>query len=46
MENNIKKINEKDPIEEKEIFVGEEDEIVLSCEGQPCNFIYSKAEEL
>jgi superoxide reductase len=28
--------------EEKKIFAGKEDELVLNCEGQPCNFVYNK----
>jgi len=28
--------------EDKKIFTGKEDEVVLNCEGQPCNFVYNK----
>jgi hypothetical protein len=48
MEN--KYYNENDVIEkaflqEKEIFIGEADELVVNCEGQPCNFVYTKNDE-
>jgi len=26
----------------KKIYTGNEDEVVLNCEGQPCNFVYNK----
>ncbi|MEY7999168.1 hypothetical protein AB8U03_02970 [Clostridium sp. Mt-5] len=32
----------EDVINNKIIFATEEDEIVLNCEGQPCNFTYNK----
>ena len=29
-------------IENETIFTGETDEVVLNCEGQPCNFVYNE----
>lgn len=43
---NIKKVEDveidKNLLEDKKIFVPEDDEIVMNCEGQPCNFSYFK----
>lgn len=36
-----KEINlDKNLLDDKKIFVPEDDEIVMNCEGQPCNFSY------
>ncbi|WP_446898617.1 hypothetical protein ACSVC9_01450 [Clostridium sp. LBM24168] len=32
----------EDVINEKEIFATESDELVLNCDGEPCNFSYNK----
>lgn len=34
--------NKKEDREEKVAFIGEDDELVPNCEGQPCNFVYDK----
>jgi len=31
---------DKNLLEDKNIFIPEEDEIVMNCEGEPCNFSY------
>lgn len=31
---------DKNLLDDKNIFVPEDDEIVINCEGQPCNFSY------
>jgi hypothetical protein len=36
---------EIDSILQKEIFATEDDEIVLNCEGQPCNFVLPQDDE-
>ncbi|MCH4198838.1 hypothetical protein [Clostridium tyrobutyricum] len=41
-ERNLKEKVYEDVINKKEIFASEEDEVVLNCEGQPCNFSYNK----
>lgn len=33
-----------DLLEEEKVFVGEDDEEVLNCEGGPCNFVYKEKE--
>ena len=30
--------------ENKELYTGENDEEVLNCEGEPCNFVYNDSE--
>lgn len=36
-----KEINlDKNLLDDKKIFVPEDDEIVMNCEGEPCNFSY------
>ncbi|MDF2503704.1 MULTISPECIES: hypothetical protein [Clostridium] len=30
----------KNLLDDEKIFVAEDDEIVINCEGQPCNFSY------
>ena len=32
-------VNEKNSIKNEELFVGKDDDIVLNCEGNPCNFV-------
>ncbi|MHC6179973.1 hypothetical protein ACYUJ6_08960 [Clostridium sp. JNZ X4-2] len=32
----------EDVIDEKEIFATETDDLVLNCDGEPCNFSYNK----
>ncbi|MCI1944508.1 hypothetical protein [Clostridium luticellarii] len=44
MKNNKKfeKKVQEDVINERVIFAADEDEVVLNCEGEPCNFSYNK----
>jgi len=43
VEKNIIEELEKD-VTNKEIYIGENDEEVLNCEGNPCNFVYDDTE--
>jgi len=43
IENSIIEELEKD-VTNKEIYTGENDEEVLNCEGNPCNFVYDDTE--
>lgn len=35
----------EDVINKQEIFATNEDDVVLNCDGEPCNFCYSKGNE-
>lgn len=35
----------EDVINKQEIFAANEDDVVLNCDGEPCNFCYSKGRE-
>ena len=35
----------EDVINKQEIFATNEDDVVLNCDGEPCNFCYSKDKE-
>lgn len=41
----LKEKTHYDVINNKEIFAGFEDDIVLNCEGEPCNFCYKKIDD-
>ncbi|CAB1253438.1 hypothetical protein ACFHWD_01640 [Clostridium sp. MT-14] len=32
----------EDAIDKNAVFAGEDDEVVLNCDGEPCNFSYRK----
>ncbi|MCB2293554.1 hypothetical protein LGK95_08470 [Clostridium algoriphilum] len=41
-DNEAEKSIELDDVNTKKIYTGENDEEVLNCEGNPCNFVYDE----